>query len=743
MASTSKYIQIDPQILVEYIYTDTTSPEVIQTSTTGNRLLLLNNIYTGTNFLFNEDNPEIVTGNLRNKSSIPIDESRTKYAYLTNKNALNYLDFDTELVSENDLLSDLTGQLNVPVRNIQYDTIRLHLVSGFSFEDKGDGFIFEVLFKDRNRNKHNLLSITYRHLDSYEINNPAPFISNEKLYTNYIELKIPALNYLINDYIINSNNNNSISNLISGNNGINVQETINLSLKFINSSENINGQTYYNTGTGKEVSLSKLDEYSGLSAVIQESTSGDFFEIYGQFNGEIYQNFILNLNNMPNTDIVVVHDIIVLEQIGGNFTKTSEQSFIQTDSFDNPYRFRPIILNSHIATSYRINYTLRILNKIDNSQIIRNSQYSSFNVKKYGRKIRKINLGTVPTITNVYNKITSNLDNVILNNKYDFNIENSPVKQTEFVMGFKESINISASIGTVTTKPSVLEEGDIVPTEEGVGTGLGEGSLEINDISGTNKIFGQSEGIISITPFDNFIKFVFYNNSRTDNDSSTEPELLDLTNIGTLFMSFKNDSGDEVRIENYRNIKNISPVQGEAVFRISKEQSRKILSYTNNTFYISSKLIINDNRSDETMLYSGKWFKANEKQDIILTEVIKDLENKLEKANNLIELEKEESDTIINELENEISILKKEKKILEDRISELDLDLNDLISDVRRQERNAVKEKERNIKERQTIKASNIRLIKDKIDKGLGKFVSPKSFNNLKALSAKNFKINK
>lgn len=745
MASTSKYIQIDPQILLEYIYTDTTSPEVIQTSTSGNRLLILDNTYTGSNFVFNEDNPNVETGNFRNRSAIPITHDRSRYAYLTNKNTLNYLDFDSELDSVNDLLNQLTSPLNVPVRNVQYDTIRLHLVSGFSFEDKGDGFIFEVLFRDRNLVKHNALSIAYRSSDSFEINNPNPFISNEKLYTRYLEFKVPALNYLIDDYITNKANPDAISNLITNGFGFNVQENISLSLKFINRTEVINGQTFFNLGDGREVSINKLDEYSGLSAVIEESTSGDFFELYGQFNGNIYQNFIIDLNNQPNTDIIVVHDIVVLEQVGTTFTKTSEQSFIQSDSFDEPYRFRPIILNSHIATSYRINYTLRILNKIDNSQIIREAQFASFNVKKYGRKIRKLNLGTVPTVTNIYNKVLGDLDNITLNNRIGFNIEagENVLKQTEFVMGFKESINVSASIGNVTTRPSIVEEGDIVPTEEGEGTSVGEGALEITEISNSDKIFGQSEGLITITPFDNFIKFVFYNRNKGDE----EPNLLDLTNIGSLFLTFKDeDNGDEVRVENYTNIKNISPAQGEAVFRLSKEQSRKILKYNTNIFYISSKLIINDDRSDETMLYTGRWFNANEKPTLILSERIKELEDELIELRSELESEKEASEEEIRDIEKENSILRKEKKLLENRLSELDSEIEDIVTEIRRQERDAVAEKTKKAKVKKEEKLQvkgNIKLAKQKIDKGLSKFVSPKTFENVRGLSAKTFKINR
>ena len=743
MAATSKYIQLDTQVLVEYEYTDPSNPEVIETDANGAKLLLLNNTYTGTTAVFSEDNPFLETGNYRNRSAVPINKDKTQYAYLETTNVVNYLDADPNLEDVNILLSQLTGLPNVPKISPVYDTIKLHMVSGFSFEALGDGFIFEVLIKDRTGAKHTLTQLVYLSSDNYEISNPTPFISNERLFSKYIEVKVPSLAWLTDEYINDKTNPSILSNLITQGSGLTVQNTIELSLKYINKTEQLNGQTYFQPGEETVTSINKTDEYSGLTAVIKDAPAGDYFEVYGSYNGDIYEDFIIALNQEPDTDLVVVHDILVFEQIGTNWTQTSEQSFIQTDSYDEPYKFRPIILNSHIATSYRIAYTLRILNKVDNSQIIRRAQYASFDVKKYGRRFRKLNLGTVPTVTKVYNTIPKDTQDIILNNDISFTVDGSKViKQTEFVLGFRESIKVSASVTSVKTNPSVNQEGDIQPTAQGSEVQIGDVPLEITNTTATNKIYQQGEGQMIISPFDDFSKFIFYDNSLQEATGASEPQLMDLTSMGVFYLSFIDEtSGDEVRVQNYTNVKGISPAQGEVIFRIGKEDSKKILKFKSNNFYVSSRLEIGPDKSDETMMYVGQWFKPEAKYQATASEIIKGLEtsNKALKLN--LTSEKEASNEVIKDLETEISTLEKEKKALQDKLTELSQDVLDITANIRATE--SVKTKEALAAEKVQAKSTpNINLIRSKLKKGQGKFVSPKSYEKVKGVSIKKFKIN-
>ena len=631
MASTSKYIQLNPQILLEYIYQDPALPTVIDTDANGARIMILNDTYTGTNFMFTEDNPFVPTGNYRTYSAIPINTNRNRYAYLTTNVALNYLDFDTNLPDVASLLAQLTTVPNIPVNNVQYDTVRLHLVSGFSFATQGDGFIFEVQFTDKAGKKQNLTSIAYLNTDSYEVINPDEFVVGERLYTRYIELKLPSLSYLNSVSTVSPLVTTTLPYALTNGKGVKNTSMIDFGLKTITSTETVNGYKFFLTGNDVTASISMADEYSGLSAVVQESANGDYFELYGNFNGDIYEDFIVFLDQQPNTKIIVFHDVRVIEQIGFDFITTSENSFLQSSDFGTPYRFRPIVLNSAVATSYRIEYTLRIFNTVDNSQIIRQAQYSSFDVKKYGRRIRKINLGVEPVVAKVYNTLPDNKPIINLTSYNRLNItqdSGSNGTQTEFVTSFVDRNRISASVSAVKIVPATKQQGDVIPTADSQTLEVSDIPLKLDQIASTDKVYQQGEGPIAITPFDNFYMFIIYNNAKSSALGVGEPQLVDLTQVGTIYINFFDAvTGLKIKLKSYNNIKELNPVNGEVVFKIPSDEANKILGIVDRTYYISAVLETGGGTSEETLMYTGKWYNSIEKAEVVASDTITDLQN--------------------------------------------------------------------------------------------------------------------
>ena len=120
----------------------------------------------------------------------------------------------------------------------------------------------------------------------------------------------------------------------------------------------------------------------------------------------------------------------------------------------------------------------------------------------------------------------------------------------------------------------------------------------------------QGEATIGISPFDDYFLFNVY----TENNGKDIP--LDLRSVGDLYLSFF-DTSDEVSIRNVKNIDGIDPALGQVVFKINKSQSKKILSFADNRFYISSKLQIGTDSSDETIIYTGKFseFSSQRRED--------------------------------------------------------------------------------------------------------------------------------
>jgi hypothetical protein len=126
-------------------------------------------------------------------------------------------------------------------------------------------------------------------------------------------------------------------------------------------------------------------------------------------------------------------------------------------------------------------------------------------------------------------------------------------------------------------------------------------------LSVNEKPLPQGDAVIKISPFDDYFVFTLFD----ETDSEDKP--IDLSNVGTLYLSFIGEN-DEIRIPYYTNVQNIDMSQGQVLFRISKDNSKKVLALDNDNFYISAQMISADGSvSDETVLYTGK-FKALDKE---------------------------------------------------------------------------------------------------------------------------------
>jgi hypothetical protein len=308
----------------------------------------------------------------------------------------------------------------------------------------------------------NTSSIAFLKTDT-PVFNPDPFLLGTKLYSTYIEWKIPSLFYLVSNFL--TNDPNLLSYRLTEGQGF--KSTPPVTIKFSGIFETIvnNGYEFFNIQDINSVSLPNRDEYDLLFAEVIESESGDFFELTGQVQGSTLSNFIAQLNS-EGGNYIAIHQITVNEQIETNFIQTSDQMFTQTNDFDEPIRFRPIILNSAKAVSFSINYTLRLFNRNDNTQIIKKARLVSFDPKKYGRRLMKINLGTVPTVAKVYNKIKDDSGNNITvtnsgGSKFNRGSDsktNNTITQTKYVTSFRDRVKVKASVSPV--KIQNLEESD-------------------------------------------------------------------------------------------------------------------------------------------------------------------------------------------------------------------------------------------------------------------------------------------
>ena len=452
---SSRFIQISEQILIEYVYTSQATPTTYNTATYP--IELMRDANTKGTYFFNTDSVSAVMGNYRDISAVSNNKEKTQYVYLDTSIGVPYNDFSPALTDSADLLQTFTPQLDVA-----YDKIRVHFVAGFSFEDF-DGIVFEALAPRRDSVMLNLASINFLKTDTPTFN-PEPLLIADKLYATYIEWRVPSLFYMNN--LFTTSDTNGVAYKVTEGQGFLSTPPITLRASGILQTITENAYSFYEMQEINSVSILNRDIYDNLYAEVKQSDAGDYFELSGQVAGSTFSNFIAQLNSSGG-QYIVFHEISVTEQIGTVFTQTSFQVISQDTDFDEPVLFRPIIKNGNTAVSFSINYVLRLYNKADATQIIKNAKLTSFDAQKYGRQMVQINLGVVPTVANVYNRINNDTGKQIVigtggadSADTSEQIVEKLVVKTSYVTTFRDRIKVKAAISPVKIQTITEEDGN-------------------------------------------------------------------------------------------------------------------------------------------------------------------------------------------------------------------------------------------------------------------------------------------
>ena len=138
--------------------------------------------------------PEQETGNTIKTG---VGEVGRYYAIQNNSDGTNFALLDNPLTH----LSDPTwiGTTNLVNENlnsnlVNYDAVRLHLRTGFSFSGRGyEGFLFQVRAKRYSGIYNYFTSLAYLNYSNFEIQNPKPFVISGVGYSKFIEIKVPSL----------------------------------------------------------------------------------------------------------------------------------------------------------------------------------------------------------------------------------------------------------------------------------------------------------------------------------------------------------------------------------------------------------------------------------------------------------------------------------------------------------------------------------------------------------------------
>lgn len=577
--STQRFVRLTNYLLLEYNYTTAPTPEqyFVNTGTPSVGFeKIVNGYFDNAVQITNRPQDKLVTNNVRDLSVVQVEKNR--FVTLDNDYLVPYLDTDPKLTSVANLPVVFPSNIGV-----YYDTVKFHLASGYNFGNL-DGIILQTKFQERTGKKATITNILVTKSDvDLPILNPNPIYLGGVLYDHYVEVKIPNYSNLVYEFdILNGNPAQAgtlAAKISSDGYGFLKDAPIEFILYEVTQTSLKNGYENYIAQIRAQLPIPSADNYSSLSAIIQENSFYNYLEYYPTWNGNFLEDFINAEGTVGNT-YYVVHDIELKEQVGLNYITTFNFSTTQTQDYNAPYIFRPVLVNP-LTTSFLVNYTMRLVNRSNQNQIIRRSSFSSFSVAKYGKEVNKINLTTGAYAQKVYNKIIQAAN--VLN---PYGVAPSPGAPIEKKV------------------PVFYKDNNIAITKETIVVDKNGNLVSETSLAGTTQIFGQGKAKIVVDPFDNFYKFTVY-----DIKGGTTPQIIDLGTSLTYYIVFLDKTGQSVRVENIKNITTVSnPSAGQLAFKVVDSNSKKVLGFTSRDFYVISRTP----DGIETKLYSGTWQTQSE-----------------------------------------------------------------------------------------------------------------------------------
>lgn len=576
--STQRFVKITDYLLLEYNYTTAPTPEIYYVNTGFPAVgfeKIVNGYFDNTVQILNNPASESTTKNVRDLSVVQVDKNR--FVTLDKDFLVPYLDTDPKLTPVSNLPVVFPSNIGV-----YYDSVKFHIISGYNF-DNLDGVILQAKYQERTGKKATLMQVLLQKSDvELPVLNPNPIYLVGALYDKYIEVKIPAYANMVYEFDILNGNPTQISTLAakisSDGNGFLRDAPVEFTVFEVTQTVLKNGYQNYIGQTRSQLSIFPKDNFSSLAGVIQENQFYNYLEFYPTWDGNFLEDFITSEGTVGNT-YYVINELEVKEQVGLSYITTYNFSSTQLDDFNSPAIFRPVLVNP-LSTSFVVNYTMRLVNKGNQNQIIRRATFSSFDVSKYGRENNIINLTTGAYAQKVYNKI---------------------IQAPNLISGVGVAPNVTPLEKKI---PVFYKDNQISVTQENIIIDKDGNVISETSTPDVTRLYGQGKAKILVDPFDNFFKFTVYNLK-----DGTTPELIDLGNSLTYYMIFLDVSGQSVRVENIKNKTSISnPSQGQVSFKVVSSNSKKILGFTSREFYIVSKTP----DGIETKLYSGSWQNQTE-----------------------------------------------------------------------------------------------------------------------------------
>jgi len=570
-STTSKYVQLTPYLLMEYMYADQPQPEEYFVNTGPNTVgyqKLINGYQDDAVQILNPTADYDITHNTVNNSVVQIGTN--SFVTLDSNLIIPFNDYSDKLTNTADL--GITFPSNLLVI---YDTVRYHIRAGYNLSNL-DGIILKVEYQDQNLNYVTASQILLKKgtEQDYELN-PNPVTIGSNIYDKYFEIKLPNLKDMNYKYLSASEafKPQTLASLISqSGDGFVSDAPLRISVWQVQSTVDFEGYSRYDSARVALLSLEQEDPFSNIGATIKESNRGQFFEYYATDNEGFIEDFILFQNSIGNS-YYISHQIEVLEQIGAAIIQTSSFQSIQTTAYDTPNYYRPIVRNAAYSSSFFLRYTMSLINNVDQSRVIRIASYASNNPAQWGTNITPIALSTLPQVQKIYNRVYSasaiNLGN---------NSTPTPKEIVKYTNVFIQQNYVTATANNLT---------------------FTNGNLTQNNGTSNTTAVGIGKLTISISPFDNYYKFKFVLAGPNG-----IPTSIDLSNSGLFKLAFLDNAGNKNYVPSLLDNNIAKPALGELAFKVNESQSTKILQFTDRRFFITNGNVT-VSQANETLVQSA------------------------------------------------------------------------------------------------------------------------------------------
>jgi len=396
------------------------------------------------------------------------------------------------------------------------------------------------------------------------------FLGN-RFYDKYVEFAIPSIQELGGDTTTNLGQTLDIAGLSDVYVTYSSINEVDLTTKQFVLDEQIN------------VQLPVTSVADNFNCFIAESTNGDYIEYYATWNGDIIGDWIgdiesgrikLYTSNNPNdnyqefTDTygtgsrkwVIIHEISVYEQLGGGTSLLTQKfSFTQDGQFSQPNFFRPILQNADIDSTYTIQYTCRLTNRMDGTQIIRKASFASSDPKKYGLWFTRLTVENLIPYK-VFNRLEAEAPNI--------KGAGGPEK-IKYVKVFYDTTTVVMNYA--------------------------------------NEIFPQGTGPLFLKSFDSVYKFKF-----EKIDVNGDRVNVDLSGAFNYAIQFKLDDNNKIEVGPTYST-NMNTTLGEIEFKLTEDQLSTLKKQTNNNYSI---IVKNPNGTSYTF-YEGTFYDISNEEAVI------------------------------------------------------------------------------------------------------------------------------